>query len=286
MTERRAYLSDLSDARWALIESTLTAWRKARIDRRPTAVPAPTDLREVFNAILYVNRTGIPWKYLPHDFPNHRTVYGYYAAWRDEGIFARLNYDLTGLARIEAGRNAGPTAAVIDTQSVKTSTNPPTATQGTDAAKKIVGRKRSITTDALGLLLAVTVVAASMSENQAGIRVLNQAKASHPSIVKTWVDAGFKNQFVEHAATLGVDAEVVPRNVETKGFHVVKRRWVVERTLGWLMLHRRLARDYETLPASSEAMIHIAMIDNVSKRVTGESTPTWRDTYLRPCLKW
>jgi transposase len=124
-----------------------------------------------------------------------------------------------------------------------------------------------------GLLLAVTVVAASMSENQAGIRVLDQAKASHPSIVKTWVDAGFKNQFVEHAATLGVDAEVVPRNVETKGFHVVKRRWVVERTLGWLMLHRRLARDYETLPASSEAMIHVAMIDNVSKRVTVNRHP-------------
>jgi transposase len=279
MIERRAYLSDLSDARWALIEPTLTAWRQARIDRRPTAVPDPIDLREVFNAILYVNRTGIPWKYLPHDFPNHRTVYGYYAAWRDEGIFAQLNYDLTGQARIKAGRNAAPTASIVDTQSVKTSTNPPAATQGTDAAKKIVGRKRSIATDALGLLLAVTVVAASMSENQAGIRVLDQAAASHPTIVKTWVDAGFKNQFVEHAATLGVDAEVVPRNVETKGFHVAKRRWVVERTLGWLMLHRRLARDYETLPASSEAMIHIAMIDNTSKRITDETTHTWRGTY-------
>jgi hypothetical protein len=91
-----------------------------------------------------------------------------------------------------------------------------------------VGRKRSIATDALGLLLAVTVVAASISENHARIRVLDQAKASHPAIVKTWVDAGFKNQFVEHAATLGVDAEVVPTNVESKGFHVVKRRWVVE----------------------------------------------------------
>lgn len=168
---------------------------------------------------------------------------------------------------------------MIDTQSVKTFTNPPTATQGTDAAKKIVGRKRSIATDALGLLLAVTVVAASVSENNAGIQVLDQAKASHPTIVKTWVDAGFKNRFVEHAATLGVDAEVVPRNVEAKGFHVVKRRWVTDRTLGWLMLHRRLVRDYEALPTSSEAMIHIAMIDNVSRRVTGESTPTRRGTY-------
>lgn len=88
-----------------------------------------------------------------------------------------------------------------------------------------------------------------------------------------------QTQFIEHAASLGIDAEVVPRNVEARGFHVVKRRWVVERTLGWLMLHRRLARDYETLTASAEAMIHIAMIDNVSKRITDETTPTWRDTY-------
>ncbi|GAA1786553.1 hypothetical protein GCM10009682_05850 [Luedemannella flava] len=162
---------------------------------------------------------------------------------------------------------------------MKTSTNPPTTTQGTDAAKKIVGRKRGIATDALGLLLAVIVIAASTPENTAGVQVLDRATALHPTITKTWVDAGFKNKFVEHAATLGVDAEVVPRKAEAKGFHVVKRRWVVERTLGWLMLHRRLVRDYETLPTSSEAMIHIAMIDNVSKRITGEATPTWRDTY-------
>lgn len=279
MAERLPYPSDISDARWALIEPTLTAWQQARIDRRPTGEPARTDLREVFNAILYVNRTGIAWKYLPHDFPPKGTTYYYYALWRDEGIFAQLNYKLTGLARVKAGRAAEPTAAIIDTQSVKTSTNPPIETQGTDAAKKIVGRKRSIATDTLGLLLAVIVVAASVSENKAGIAVLDQVKASHPNVVKTWVDTGFKNQFVEHAATIGVDAEVVNRNTEVRGFRVVKRRWVVERTLGWIMLHRRLARDYETLPESSEAMIQVAMIDNTSKRITGESTPTWRGTY-------
>lgn len=279
MTARRAYPTDISDARWALVGPTLLAWQQARLDRRPTGEPARTDVREVLNAIFYVNRTGIAWKYLPHDFPPHTTVYYYYAAWRDEGIFAQLNVDLTALARVKAGRDPEPTAAVIDTQSVKTSTNPPTATQGTDAAKKIVGRKRSVVTDTLGLLLVVIVMAASVTENRAGIQVLDRVKSSYPSVVKTWVDAGFKNQFVEHAATLGIDAEVVPRNTEVRGFHVVKRRWVVERTLGWLMLHRRLARDYETHPASSEAMIHIAMIDNVSRRITDESTPTWRGTY-------
>lgn len=122
-------------------------------------------------------------------------------------------------------------------------------------------------------------MAASTTENTAGIQALDQAKATYPTVTKTWVDTGFKTKFVEHAATFGIDAEVVPRNTEVRGFHVVKRRWVVERTLGWLMLHRRLVRDYETLPASSESMIHIAMIDNISRRITDEATPTWRGTY-------
>lgn len=279
MSQRKPYPSDLSDARWALIEPKLTAWRKARLDRRPTGKPAQVELRDVFNAILYVNRTGIPWKYLPHDFPNHGTVYTYYAAWRDEGVFAELNYDLTGLARAKEGRKPEPTASVIDTQSVKTSTNVPLTSQGTDAAKKIVGRKRGILTDTIGLLLAVTVTAASLSENALGIRLLSQAKKTYPSISKSWVDTGFKNAMIEHGAGLGIDVEVVARKSDVRGFHVVKRRWVVERSLGWLMLRRRLARDYETLPASSEAMIHIASIDNLTKRITDESTPTWRGTY-------
>jgi transposase len=108
VTDRRAYPCDISDARWALIAPSLTTWRQACLDRRPTAEPAATNLRDIFDAILYVNRTGIPWKYLPHDFPNYRTVYGYYAAWRDEGIFAQLNYDLTGLARARPGASANP----------------------------------------------------------------------------------------------------------------------------------------------------------------------------------
>jgi transposase len=279
MTARSAYPSDISDARWALIEPVLAAWRKARIDRRPTGKPAPTDLRDIFNAILYVNRTGIAWKYLPHDFPPHATVYSYYAAWRDEGIFTRLGYELTGLARTKEGRQPEPTAAIIDTQSIKTSTNVPLASQGIDAGKKIVGRKRGLITDVLGLILAVTVTAASLSDNAIGIRLLNEAKNTYPTISKAWVDSGFKNAAVEHGATIGIDVEVVPRNNKTRGFHVLKRRWVVERTFGWLMLHRRLARDYETLESSSEAMIHIALIDNLTKRITDETTQTWRGTY-------
>jgi transposase len=196
-----------------------------------------------------------------------------------EGILAQLNYDLTGLARVKEGRKPEPTASVLETQSVKTSTNVPLTSQGTDAAKKIVGRKRGTLTDTIGLILAVTVIAASLSENAVGIRLLDQARQTYPTITKSWVDTGFKNAVVEHGAQLGIDVEVVNRNPGVRGFHVVKRRWVVERSLGWIMLHRRLARDYETLGTSSEAMIHIASIDNLAKRITDEITPTWRGAY-------
>jgi transposase len=148
-----------------------------------------------------------------------------------------------------------------------------------DAAKKIVGRKRGIVTDTLGIILAVAVAAAGLSDNAIGKGLLDQTKSAYPTISKTWVDTGFKNALIEHGATLGIDVEVVSRKAEARGFHVVKRRWVVERSLGWLMLYRRLTRDYETLPASSQAMIHIASINNLTRRITDESTSTWRGTY-------
>ena len=180
---------------------------------------------------------------------------------------------------MKEGRKPEPTASVIDTQSVKTSTNVPLTSQGTDAGKKIVGRKRGILTDTIGLILAVIVTAASVSDNALGIHLLDQAEEHYPTITKSWVDTGFKNAVVEHGATLGIDVEVVDRNPGARGFHVLKRRWVVERSIGWIMMHRRLARDYETLTASSEAMIHLASIDNLAKRITDETTPTWRGTY-------
>ncbi|MBM7086981.1 IS5 family transposase [Micromonospora humidisoli] len=277
MTARRPYPSDLSDARWALIAPRLTAWRQARTDAGVSGRTPTHDLRDIVNAILYVNRTGIAWRYLPHDFPPHATVYGYFAAWSKEGIFTELNYQLTGLVRDHHGRTVEPTASIMDSQSVKTSTNVPLSTQGTDAGKKIVGRKRGIITDTLGLLLAVTVCAASTSDNTIGMDLLDQATTTYPTLTKTWVDAGFKNRVIEHGAHLGVDVEIVTKDPQIKGFSVVKRRWVVERTIGWLMHHRRLVRDYETQPHNSASMITLAMIDNLAKRLTTETTPTWRE---------
>lgn len=278
MSERRPYPSDLSDARWELIEPVLAAWR---FERRGRALdfgrPPQHDLREIMNAILYVDRTGVQWRYLPHDFPPWETVYGYFAKWQKDGIFAQLNGLLRELVRQREGRNTEPSACVIDAQSVKTATSVPAASQGTDAGKKIVGRKRSIVTDTLGLLLAVLVTAASVQDSVAGTRLLDRVAADHPSIRKVWVDGGYRKYFVEHAAVLGIDMEIVQRTPGTRGFTPIPKRWTVERTYGWLMLHRRLARDYETLPARSEAMISLAMSDLMARRLTGESTISWRD---------
>jgi transposase len=249
MADRPAYPSDLSDARWELIEPVVAAWR---FERRRRALdfgrPPEHDLREIMNAILYVDRTGVQWRYLPHDFPNWNTVYGYFAKWQSDGVFAQLNGLLRELLRQQEGKNAQPSACVVDAQSVKTSTSVPVKSQGIDAGKKIVGRKRSIITDTLGLLLAVLVTAAGVQDSTAGQQLLTQAAVEHPNLRKVWVDGGYRKHFVEHAATLGIDLEIVQRAPGTRGFSPVPKRWAVERTYGWLMLHRRLARDYETHP--------------------------------------
>lgn len=166
---------------------------------------------------------------------------------------------------------------MIDAQSVKTSTSVLASGQGIDAGKKIVGRKRSIVTDTMGLLLAVLVTAASVQDSIAGGQLLDQVATEHPRIRKVWVDGGYRQHLVEHAASLGIDMEITQRKPGTRGFTPIPKRWVVERTYGWLMLHRRLARDYETRPARSEAMIHIAMADLMTRRLASENTISWRD---------
>ncbi|MGP3776385.1 IS5 family transposase [Streptomyces sp. SDT5-1] len=278
MADRRAYPSDLSDARWELIDPVLAAWR---FERRGRALdfgrPPRHDLREIMNAILYVDRTGCQWAYLPHDFPPWQSVYGYFAHWQKDGIFAQLNGLLRELVRQQEGKDRHPSACIVDAQSVKTSTSVPATSQGIDAGKKIAGRKRSIITDTLGLLLAVLVTAASVQDSAAGRTLLEQAATDHPGLRKAWVDGGYRKHFVEHAATLGIDLEIVQRPPGARGFTPIPKRWAVERTYGWLMLHRRLTRDYETLPARSEAMIHLAMTDLMARRLTNESTISWRD---------
>ncbi len=222
MSERRRYPSDLSDARWALVEPLLTSWRddKARHGLN-IGTPPQHDLRDLLDAILYVARTGVPWRHLPHDYPHWNTVYGYYGRWEKDGIFEHLNALLRRRVREEEGRNAEPTGFVIDAQSVKTSTNVPLREQGADVGKRIVGRKRSIIIDTTGLMLTVLVTAASVQDSVAGEHLLDRLAADQPRLRKGWADRGYREYLVDHAARLGIDLEVVRRAPGTKGFHVL-----------------------------------------------------------------
>ncbi|WP_371658440.1 IS5 family transposase [Streptomyces sp. NBC_00280] len=279
MTPHRPYPSDLSDARWALIEPVLTFWRDQRRARAlDIGRPPEHDLRQIMNAILYVDRTGIPWRYLPHDFPPWATVYGYFAKWQQDGVFEQLTGLLRRLVREAEGRGPEPSACVLDSQTIKTSANVHLADQGTDAGKRIIGRKRHLGCDTLGLLLTVLVTAASVSDTAAGVTLLSRIATAHPDITKAWVDAGYRTTAIEHGARLGIDVHPVQRPPGTRGFTIIPRRWTIERSIGWLMHHRRLARDYERHPHRSEAMIHLAMIDLMTRRLTGEATPNWRGT--------
>src|SRR5215470_1722674 len=281
MTSRPAYPTDLSDARWALIEPVLSAWRAARA-RAGLGLAAPVhDLREIVNAILYVNRAGCAWQLLPHDFPPHKTVYDYYAKWEKDGTAEAIHDLLRRRVRERAGRSPGPSAALVGAQSVKTSANVPETSQGIDAGKKIKGRKRHIATGTLGLVLVVLVTAASVQDTAGGRAVLTELAARYPTVTKAWVDAGYHNSAAAAGAAHGINVEVVRKDPARGGFRPLPRRWAIERTYGWLMLHRRLARDYEALPERSRAMIHWAMTDNMSRRLTGESTQTWRDTIVK-----
>ena len=271
---RRPYRTDLSDARWALIEPILVQWRSSRPGLGIAKIQH--DLREIVNAILYVNRTGMAWEYLPHDFPPYKTVYGYYAQWELDGTTERIHELLRGRVRRAAGRAEEPTAAIVDSQTVKTSGNVPESSQGIDAGKKIKGRKRHVATDVLGLLLVVLVTAASVHDTAAGRDVVDELAHRRPAVVTAWADSGYQRSVIDRGAAYGIDVQVVTKDPAQRGFKPQRKRWAVERTFGWLMLHRRLARDYETLPERSRTMIFWAMIDNMSRRLTGESTASWR----------
>lgn len=271
---RRPYRTDLSDARWALIEPILVQWRADRPGLGIAKIQH--DLREIVNAILYVNRTGIAWEYLPHDFPPYKTVYGYYAQWEKDGTTEQIHDLLRDRVRRAAGRAEEPTAAILDSQTVKTSSNVPESSQGIDAGKKIKGRKRHVATDVLGLLLVVLITAASVQDTTAGRDLIDELAARQPDVVTTWVDSGYQRSVIDRGTAHGIDVQVVTKDPEQRGFKPQRKRWSIERTFGWLMLHRRLARDYETLPTRSRTMILWAMIDNMSRRLTGESTASWR----------
>jgi transposase len=220
------------------------------------------------DAILYVVRTGCSWRQLPADFPPWQTVYWHFVRWEDQDVTQQIMDVLRRRVRRRAGRDPEPSAAIIDSQSVKGADTVGSDGRGYDAGKKINGRKRFVATDTLGLLLAVMVRPAGV-QDRAGATTLLLGLYLTGSCRVVFADQGFAGRLVAWARELlGIIVYIVAKPAGQRGFQVHPQRWVVERTLAWLMMHRRLVRDYERRPPTSEEMIRWAMISTLLRRVT------------------
>ena len=247
------YDTCLTDAQWTFLSPMLPTPSKRG---RP-----PTDRRQIMNALLYVIKGGIPWRLLPANFPPWKTVYPIFRQWIRDRTWEVLHDRLRALVRKTHGKHCRPTAAILDSQSVKS--DPHGGAVGYDAAKSIKGRKRHLLVDTLGLVLGVGVTPASTPERAGAQALLQRTLGWFTWLRLLWVDGGYSGEaFAQWVKTIRpkLKVEVVKRSDDLAGFKVLPRRWVVERTFGWLMRQRRLVRDYETTETSAEAWIHIAMI--------------------------
>jgi transposase len=270
----RRYGSDLTDAEWAIVRPLLPipAWLNGRGGR-----PEGYCHRQLLDAVRYLVAEGVRWASLPADFPKWRAVYRFFRRWRDNDYIKELYGRLRKTLRELAGKKEEPTAAVIDSQSVKADATVGAATRGYDAGKKINGRKRHIAVDTLGLLLVVMVTAASVKDNDAGRDLLERLRAEHRRIALVWADGGYTGWLVSFAhAALALALTVVKRSDDATGFVVLPRRWVVERSFSHLIRARRLARDYETRIDSAEAMAWWAASIPATRRLARSGRPAPR----------
>ena len=220
------------------------------------------------DAIFYVNRTGCAWRQLPHDFPPWATVFWYFKKWREEGVVDRLHNALRDRVRDAGGRDPMASAGCVDAQSVKGADTVGAAVRGFDAGKKVNGRKRHIVVDTMGLLLMVVITSAGMQDRDGARTLLEKVKMAMPSLSLLWADGGYAGKLVEWAERIAhITVEIVRKPLGIKTFHVLPRRWVVERTFAWIVKCRRLDHDYERLPETSEAMIKWAMIGLMLRRL-------------------
>lgn len=259
---RKPYSTDLTDEQWAVMEPLIPP---AKSGGRPRTV----NMREVMNSLFYHNRAGCPWEMMPHDLLPKSTVFDYFKAWRDDGTWQRMQDALRKLVRVAAGHEETPSAGSINSQTVKTTEIG--GVHGYDGGKKINGRKRHIVVDTLGLLLAVAVTSAALDDGTHAYRVLGKLKAEdYPRLKLLWADHKYRNKKLQRwldQQPVGYEIEVVSRPIGAKGFVLLHRRWVVERSLAWLGRYRRLSKDYEYDTASSEAQIQISSIHMMLRRL-------------------
>ncbi|WP_407659933.1 IS5 family transposase [Litorilinea aerophila] len=254
------YPTNLTDSQWAIIQDLIPP-------AKPGGRPRSLDMRQVVNGILYLTVSGIQWRMLPREYPPWPSVYTYFRQWRDDGTWQRIHDTLRAEVCRREGRHKHATAGSIDSQTVKTGVNP-MGIRGFDGGKRTMGRKRHILVDTTGLLLAVLVTAASVQDRDGARMLLGRLAGFGKKLRLLWVDGAYRDpplDWVARRFRFRLQPVTPPRG--QKGFTILARRWVVERTFAWLGLNRRLSKDYERLPASSEAFIHIAMIRIMLRRL-------------------
>jgi transposase len=245
--------SDLTDSQWQLLEPHLPP-------SKPLGRPR-TPLRFVVNALLYMAKTGCQWRSLPHSFPPYQTVFHIFRDWQKRHLWAALNDRLRARVREDEDKASRPTAAILDSQTVRSS--PHGGVVGYDAAKKVKGRKRFLLVDTLGMVLGALVKPAHLTERAGAMALLGSLLPWFPWLRKLWVDGGYSGEgFAQWVKSLRpkLEVEVVKRTDPPHLFKILPRRWVAERTFGWLMQNRRLVRDHEATESSAIAWIYIAMI--------------------------